>query len=167
MSKRNAALDTSFWINTFKVSIARFLNDYFDLFVCQAVIEEVMYPVDVLGLLSDGPALFDTWLQAGRIIRQEPTQAVDWFDRGENYATALALERGYHLLIDDAYAYHFARSRGVSVIATPEFIVWLYQDGRLGYDKARSALKQVQIEKRQRRVGLVALRLLAQRRGEV
>jgi len=125
-----------------------------------------MYPVDVLGLLSDGAALFNTWLQAGCITRQESARAIDWFDRGENYAAALALERGYHLLVDDAYAYHFARSRGVSVIATPEFIVWLYRDGRLGYDEARAALKQIQIEKKQRRVGLVALRLLAQRRGE-
>jgi len=32
MPKRNAALDTSFWINAFEAGITEFLSDYFLIF---------------------------------------------------------------------------------------------------------------------------------------
>jgi len=167
MPKRNATLDTSFWINASRASIIGFLSDYFDLFVCQAVIDEVLYSINVLGSPAEGALLFQRWLQAGRMTRMEPQEPVDWFDPGENQAATLAIEQGYLLLIDDRYAYHFAKSRGVTVFSTPAFVVWLYRDQRLDYVQACLALGRLQAEKKLRRAALVALYQMARARGDV
>lgn len=167
MPKRNATLDASFWINASRASLTGFLSDYFDLFVCQAVIDEVLYSINVLESPTEGALLFQRWLQVGCMTQVEPRQPVDWFDLGENHAAALAIERDYLLLIDDMYAYHFAKSRGVSVFSTPAFVVWLYRDQRLDYDQARLAIGKLQAEKKLRRAALVALHQMARARGDV
>jgi len=58
MPKRNATLDSSFWINASRASIIGFLSDYFDLFVCQTVIDEILYSINVLGSPAEGALLF-------------------------------------------------------------------------------------------------------------
>lgn len=45
MSRRDAVLDASFWINACRGGLAQFLPDYFSLFVCSAVEKEILHPL--------------------------------------------------------------------------------------------------------------------------
>jgi len=164
--KQSASLDSSFWINACVAGIVEFLLDYYDLFACQAVAEEVLYPLRVLGMPIEAAELFQAWLDAGRIALQEPTAPLEWFQTGENLAAALARERGYRLLIDDENPYHFARAHNLRVLGTPDFVVALYHHERLSYDQARSILTQSGAARHLKRAALFILATLAQERGE-
>lgn len=165
--KQNASLDASFWINAFAAGLVQFLSDYFELFVCDEVAREITYPLDVLRIAgAAGPSLFRQWCSAGRITQQNPDQPVDWFQPGENAAIALAAEHGYWLLMDDANPYHQAKSKGLRVIGSAEFAVFLYDQDRLTYQQSLQALRQVRSSKAQRRDAQVVLESLARSRGD-
>jgi len=166
MTKQNASLDASFWINAYDAGLARFLPDYFQLFVCSPVDKEIRYPLEVLGVKeAAGPSLFVEWCQSGIIILQEPQQPVDWYQAGENTAIALALEREYFLLIDDANPYHLAKSKGLKVIGTTDLAVFLYDQGRLTYTEATAAIEALRSSKKQKRDAMIALEILAREKG--
>ena len=164
MEKQNASLDASFWINAYNGEIVHLVPDYFRLFACGVVAEEIRYPLDVLGLSAAGPLLFNEWCRAGIITLQDPQTPVDWFQRGENAAIALAIEQGYFLLIDDANPYHMARSKGLKVVGTMDFAVLLYDHGRLSYDAALAAIQGARASKKQKRDAIVALETLIRRK---
>lgn len=71
MEKQNASLDASFWIKAHAAGLTSFLLDYFNLFVPQAVADEICYPLRVLGFPAAGSKLFDEWCQSGQITLQE------------------------------------------------------------------------------------------------
>lgn len=166
MDKRDAVLDASFWINAHRAGLVEFLPDYFDLRAPTAVIEEIEHLPPGVGQLTPAGESFRHWRQAGRLEIQDPTQAVDWFDRGENAAIALAREQGYVLLIDDQAPYHLAKARELKTIASPDFVVLLYADGRLSYDDALSVLVSSGIAKHLKRAAMTAVGLLARQRNE-
>jgi len=97
---------------------------------------------------------------------QDPQARVDWFQRGENAAIALAIERGYFLLIGDASPYHFAKSQGLKVVGTTDFAVFLYDQGRLSYLAAISTIKALRASEKLKREAMIALEILARARGE-
>jgi predicted nucleic acid-binding protein len=166
MEKQPASLDASFWIGAHKVDLVSFLPEYFNLFVCQAVADEIRYPLEVLGIPAASSTLFDEWCQTRRITLQEPKAPVHWFQRGENYAAALALEHGYWLLIDDNAAYHFAKSRGIEVVGTMDFTVFLYEQGRLSYQTAMSTLRSLDAAVSLARKAMITLETLARMKGD-
>lgn len=165
MAKSSASLDASFWINACAGGLVRFALDYFDLFAAQVVAQEIRYPLDVLGIESASSVLFDAWCRSGRVTLQDPQTPVDWFQRGENAAVALAIERGYFLLIDDANPYHKAKSHGIKVVGTGDWAVFLYDQGRLAYDAALSAISRTRASRQQKREAIEALEMLARRKG--
>ncbi len=155
--KQNASFDASFWINSCVAGIVTHVIDYFHLFVTDEVAREIRYPLAVLQMQSRTATLFDEWLAQGEIKLQNPKATVSWFQSGENAAIALAIEQDYFLLIDDANPYHRAKSVGLRVVGTSDFSVFLYDQGRIAYDGATEALRQMQISKKQRRVALMTL----------
>jgi predicted nucleic acid-binding protein len=165
--KRAASLDASFWINAWWGKIVHFLLDYFVLFTCSIVAEEIQRPSSITGKLTPAGQLFQNWLKVGRVQIQDPKQAVEWFHPGENAAVGLAIEYGYTLLIDDKHPYHLAKARGVQVIATPEFTVLLYIHGHLSYQVARSILSSLRVDKRLIRRVQIFLATLARERGNL
>lgn len=82
------------------------------------------------------------------------------YPRGENAAIALAIERGYFLLIDEASAYHFAKSQGLKVVGTMDFAVFLYDQGRLSYPAAISTIKALRVSEKLKREAMIALEIL-------
>jgi len=166
MVKQNASLDASFWFNAYEARVIGFLPNYYNLFVCRAVADEILYVKQVLRVPSSACQLFSDWLQQGIVTLAEPQQPVDWFDSGENHAIALAIERGYRLLIDDGAPYHYAKSKGIAVHGTAEFIVFLYRRDLLTYKDALARIAGLEINKRMQRVALRALALLAQIKGD-
>lgn len=166
MQKQNVSLDASFWIEAHAAGLTSFLLDYFNLFVPQAVADEICYPLRVLGFPAASSELFDEWCQSGQITLQEPQAPVQWFQRGENYAAALAMERDYWLLIDDNAPYHFARSRGIEVVGTMDFTVFLYEQGRLSYQAAMAVLRNLRASVSLVRKAMITLETLARAKGE-
>ncbi|MBC8446907.1 MAG: hypothetical protein H8D78_04080 [Chloroflexi bacterium] len=166
MMKQNASLDASFWFNAYEAQVVGFLPNYYNLFVCRAVADEILYAKRVLGVPSPACELFRDWQKQGIVTLSEPRQPVDWFDSGENYAIALAMEQGYRLLIDDGAPYHYAKSKGITVHGTAEFIVFLYRRDLLTYKDALARIAGLEINKRMQRVAMRALALLAQAKGD-
>jgi len=165
MSKRDAVLDSSFWINCHRSGIVDFLPAYFRLFAPTAVVEELERPSSRTGLLTAAGLSFNQWRLESRITVQDPQQPVDWHGVGENAAVGLALERGYWLLLDDQAPYHYCRSQGLHVLASTEFTLLLNSQGRLTYTAAMGALKQLQVHRKSVRDAQVALEVLARQRG--
>jgi predicted nucleic acid-binding protein len=155
--KQNASFDTSFWINICVANVAPHVAHYFNLFVPDEVVVEIRYPLDVLQMKSRTATLLNRWLAEGKVTSQNPDQSVTWFQSGENAAIALAIEHCYFLLIDDANPYHRAKHAGLSVVGSSDLFVFLYDQGRLTYDTAVEAMRQIQVSKKQRRVALMAL----------
>jgi hypothetical protein len=71
--------------------VSQFLPHYFVLFICQAVVDEILYPVQVLGIPSESAQDLTRWLATGVITQQEPRKPVQWFQRADAFgAEALA-----------------------------------------------------------------------------
>ena len=160
MEKQNASLDASFWINICATELVEFVSEYFTLFSNSIVAQEIRYPMDVLGIASRSAALFNDWVQAGKIKLQDPAQPVDWFHEGENAAIALATEYDYYLLMDDANPYHRAKSKGLRIVGSSEFVVLLYDHGRITHEVAVSSIRQTHASEKLRRLALVTLETL-------
>lgn len=162
--KQNASVDASFWINICAGNIAEFVSDYFDLFAPNVVAAEIRYPLDTLGMTTQTAVLFNMWVQQGKIILQDPIRPVDWFQQGENAAIALAIEQQYILLMDDANPYHRAKAAGLGVIGSSEFAVFLYDKGRISYEKSADAIRQTHASKAQKRDAMIVLENLKRRK---
>lgn len=166
MTKEDAVLDASFWINAYHGGLYDYLADYFTLYVPTIVIQEIEHtPPDVDHLTPAGVALRQ-WRRSGHLTIQDPVEPVDWYDPGENAAIALAREQEYLLLMDDQAPYHFVKARGMRVVASVDFAVLLYADNRLSYDDAQIALTQSGIAKHIKRSAMTALGFLARNKGQ-
>ena len=166
MTMVKASLDASFWINAYQCGLTLFLPEYFQIFVCSEVEREILYPLTTKGP-PVAPALwFQEWCNTGIITRQELLQPVNWFPVGKNTAIALAIENNYLLLIDDQNAYHFARSRGIKVTNSVDFVLLLYNANKLSYPTAVSTISRLGLGKDLARTALAGLAVLARRKGE-
>jgi len=166
MSLPKASLDASFWINAHQVGLTSFLPQYFQLFVCSEVEREILHPLTTKGLPVAAALQFQEWCEAKIITRQEPARPVDWYHVGENAAIALAIDGNYVLLIDDQNPYHYARSKGLKVVNSADFVVLLYHLGKLSYPIAESTISRLGLGKHLSRTALAALGMLARRKGE-
>lgn len=158
-------LDASFWINADRSGLTRYLLDYFELSTPPMVADELTR--------SQAPqprpaqATFVFWRDRGDIRVIAPQTSFERFDAGENEAIALARERDWALLIDDAAPRHFSRGPlRLRVIDSPAFAVFLYDQGRLSYVEAIGALLRSHAGRGMVNEALVVLETLARRRGQ-
>ena len=157
MERADAVCDASFWINAERSGILPHLPDFFRLWIPPLVFNEIAAPSGPHGAGSPIAA----WSERGVVQYATPQTTFGRFDAGENQAIALAIERGWALLIDDAQPRHF--SRGVlhlTVVDSPAFTVLLYDRGRLSYVQALDALTRSTAGRRLRREALLALAML-------
>jgi predicted nucleic acid-binding protein len=166
MALPKASLDASFWINAHQAGLTPFLPEYFQLFVCSEVEREILHPLTTKGLPVAAALQFQEWCETKIITRQEPARPVDWYHVGENAAIALAIESDYVLLIDDQNPYHYARSKGLKVVNSADFVVLLYHVGKLSYTTAESTIGRLGLGKHLARTALAALGMLGRRKGE-
>lgn len=140
MEKQNASMDTSFWINLFRVGLAETLLEYFNIYVSQAVCQEIEYPFQYLNIVSDDALLFRKWRVEKRIRVEKVAAALGAFHGGEAQAIQLAVEKEAALLIDDSYPYFYAKERGIPIVGTPDYTVFLCAEGKLTLDRSRELL---------------------------
>lgn len=166
MTLSKASLDASFWINAHQGGLIPFLPEYFQLFTCSEVEREILYPLATKGLPVAAALQFQEWCNTGVITRQDPIQPVDWYHVGENAAIALAIDNEYVLLIDDQHPHHFARSKGLKVVNSADFVVLLYNTNRLSYAASESIISHLGLGKHLARTALAALGVLGRRKGD-
>lgn len=161
-------VDASFWINAERSGLVPYLLDYFRLAVPPRVAEEL---TTLLGQVSYPPpaaVLFAEWHERGLIEITPPQGSYSRFDAGENEAIALARERGWVLLIDNSAPRDYSRGPlRLRVVDSPAFAVFLYDQGRLSFLHALTALQQSRAARRVVREASVLLRRLARLKGDV
>jgi predicted nucleic acid-binding protein len=65
------------------------------------------------------------------------------FGAGEAHAIALAFERSWLLLINDARPLQLARSLGINCVAVPDFCVLLYSQGKITRSAVQGYLRRL------------------------
>jgi predicted nucleic acid-binding protein len=73
----------------------------------------------------------------------EPKDPLDRFGWGEAHAIALAYERSWGLLINDARPLAFAQSLGITCVCVPDFCVLLYSQSKITYPAVRGYLRRL------------------------
>lgn len=130
----DAALDTSFWNRASEIGITPYLFQFFRVHVCSAVRQEIVTTdPNETPLIYPQAMLFQIFEEDGRLLQAEPIKPLSRFGAGEAGAIALAIERNWHLLINDSRPLLFARSLGLSCVSVPAFCLLLYQQRKITY----------------------------------
>jgi len=87
--------------------------------------------------------LFIVLKEDGRLHQAEPEEPLEMFGAGEAHAIALARERSWILLINDARPLEFAQSLGIGCVTVPDFCVLLYSQGKITYPAVRGYLRRL------------------------
>lgn len=162
----DAVLDASFWINAERSGLTPHLLDYFRLFVPPLVARELRVLVERVADPPPAATLFAVWQGLGHVEVVPPTWMFARFDAGEDEAIALAQERDWVLLIDDARPRDYSRGPlRLRVFDSPAFAVLLYQQGRLSYETVVAALQRSQANRRVVTDALISLERWHRRRG--
>ncbi len=144
MALRNASLDTSFWNIAAQIGVIPYLFSFFKVHYCRAVEQEVVTTdPDETPLVYPQAMLFMVLREDGRLHQAEPEEPLEMFGTGEAHAIALARERSWILLINDARPLEFAQSLGIECVAVPDFCVLLYSQGKITYPAVRGYLRRL------------------------
>jgi predicted nucleic acid-binding protein len=140
----DASLDTSFWNIAAQIGVAPYLFSFFRVHYCQAVEQEIVTtnPRET-SLIYPQAQLFNVFKEDGRFYQCEPEKPLNLYGVGEAYAIAVARERQWVLLINDARPLAFAQSLGISCVSVPDFGVLLYAQGKITYVAAQGYLRRL------------------------
>ncbi len=140
----DASLDTSFWNRASAIGIAPYLFHFFRVHYCAAVKGEIITtdPKET-ALIYPQAMLFRVFEEDGRLMQTEPSFSMNRFGVGEAFATALAFEKGWPLLINDSRPLQFARTLNISCVCVPDFCVMLFVSGRITLAAAQGYLKRL------------------------
>lgn len=140
--KQNASLDTSFWINCYRIGILHYVFEYFNIFANREVMREILYPI-AIGIVSEDAHIFKERLNQEKIIIKNPVHTTDIFHMGESLAIVLSEENDFVLLIDNGAPYNYAKSKNIKVVCSPMFVVFLFSQGKIKYSEAKLKLREL------------------------
>lgn len=144
MALLNASLDTSFWNIAAQIGVIPYLFSFFKAHYCRAIEQEIVTTdLDETPLIYPQAMLFTILKEDGRLYQVEPEEPLEMFGTGEAHAIALARERSWILLINDARPLEFAQSLGIECVAVPDFCVLLYSQGKITYPAVRGYLRRL------------------------
>ena len=166
----DASLDTSFWNIAAQIGVAPYLFAFFRVHYCRAVEREIVTtdPGET-ALIYPQAMLFKVLQEDGRFSQAEPAKPLSLFGAGEAHAIALAYERSWLLLVNDARPLQMALSLGVSCVAVPDFCVLLYSQGKIthlalqGYLRRLASTTQLTLIQQAQQIA----DLIADERGEL
>jgi len=124
--KQNATPDSSFWIHATVSNVIEQLLEDFELYVAQAVAEE-------LSEEYRSGAWLHGLIREGRVrVRDAGAATLDRFGPGERAAINLAIENpDWVLLMDDLRPFRAAEELGLSPVSSPVYAASLYKRGVL------------------------------------
>jgi hypothetical protein len=139
------SLDTSFWTIGYHAEVLPYLFDYFKIFLAPEVEDEILardiqFPNVVYGYSK----LYEVFKEDKRFQIIYPQGRLGQFGYGEDAAISLALEHNWMLLINDVRPYNYARSRGISTVSVPAFVVLLLSSGTIHKSAAEAKLQAIQ-----------------------
>ncbi|MCE7987192.1 MAG: hypothetical protein DYG89_38970 [Caldilinea sp. CFX5] len=142
----NASLDTSFWTYASQVGVAPYLFNFFGVHYCQAVRNEIITtnPKETT-LVYPQAILFMVFEEDGRLQQIEPQKPLTLFGVGEAHAIALAKERQWVLLTNDARPLFYARSLGITAVSVAGFCVLLYAEGIITLNAVTGFVKRLSV----------------------
>lgn len=144
MTLLDASLDSSFWGIAAQVGVVPYLFSFFRVHYCRVVEQEIITTdPDETPLVYPQAMLFIVLKEDGRLHQAEPEEPLELFGAGEAHAIALARERSWVLLINDARPLQFAQSLGIDCVAVPDFCVLLYSQGKITYPAVRGYLRRL------------------------
>ncbi len=142
---QNGSLDTSFWNIASQIGVVPYLFDYFRIYYCQQVAQEIVTTdPNETPLIYPQAMLFKVLTEDGRLLTTEPREPLALFGIGEAHAIALAREQAWWLLINDSRPLEYARTMGLSCVSVPDFCVLLYSQGRVTEAATKGYLKRLQ-----------------------
>ena len=140
----DASLDTSFWNVAAQIGVVPYLFSFFRVHYSQAVEREIVTTdPDETPLIYPQAMLFTILKEDGRLHQTEPEKPLHLYGPGEAHAIALARERSWVLLINDARPLEFAGSLGIQCISVPDFCVLLYSQGKITNAAIRGYLRRL------------------------
>lgn len=166
----DASLATSFWNIASQIGVVPYLFSYFRVHYCESVEHEIVTtdPGET-PLIYPQAMLFMVLKEDGRLHHQEPDKPMPLFGVGEAHAIALARERSWALLINDARPLAFAQSLNIPCVNVPDFCVLLYAQEKITHMAVQGYLKRLTMTTSptliQRAEAIVTL--LAQDKGDV
>lgn len=144
MTQLNASLDTSFWNVAAQIGVVPYLFSFFNVYYSQTVEREIVTTdPDETALIYPQAMLFTVLKEDGRLTQAEPQKSINLYGAGEAHAIALAHERSWVLLINDARPLAFAESFGIRCVSVPEFCVLLYSQGKITYAAVQGYLRRM------------------------
>jgi predicted nucleic acid-binding protein len=121
-----------------------YLFSFFRVHYCPAVEWEIVTTdPDETPLVYPQAMLFVLLKEAGRLHQAKTEKPLDVFGLGEAHALALAYERSWVLLINDAQPLALAQSLGIACVSVPDFCVLLYSQGKITYPAVRGYLRRL------------------------
>lgn len=132
MKKQNASLETSFWTIGTRIGVIPYLFEFFEVYYCHPVEEEIVNTdPSATPLIYPQAMLFNVFKEDGRLYHAEPKKPLGLFGKGEAGTIALAYEQGWDLLINDYWPLVHAQGLGIRCISVPHFVVMLYEAKRI------------------------------------
>ena len=130
--RTEATFDSSFWIHAVYLDLVDFLLTDYALICTKAVEKELGH--------ENPTSLRLQAMLSGNVIKLETPKSIKikLYGDGERAAINLALERKYLLLIDDWRPYEVAQAAGVEVVNTGAYLVQLYDQGRISFERVVS-----------------------------
>jgi hypothetical protein len=139
--KHNASLDTSFWINCYRIGLIEYVFTYFNLYVCEEVEKEILIPISKFLVLAEDAIFFRHKLDQGHVKILNPQKTVkSTFHNAEDVAITLAEEMKMILLIDNGSPHEYAKRQGFDVVNSAAFIVFLAFEGKINITEAKAKL---------------------------
>lgn len=164
-----ASLDSSFWNIAAQIGLVPYLFSYFQIYYCRAVEQEIVTtdPRET-PLIYPQAMLFQLLKEDGRLHHQEPERPLNQFGVGEAHAVALAYERSWVLLINDARPLRFAQDLGIHCVAVPDWAVFLYSQRKITLAAVQGYLRRLTSTTSPALIAQAELTIgqIAQQRGE-
>ena len=144
MKKRNASLESSFWNAAARIGVVPYLFEFFTVHYCRAVEAEICSTdPEATPLIYPQAMLFRVFQEDRRLHPAEPKKPLELFGKGEAAAIALAWERGWDLLINDFRPLQYARGLGIPCVSVPQFVVLIFEAGRITREAALGYLDRL------------------------
>jgi predicted nucleic acid-binding protein len=136
--KQNATPDSSFWIHATVSNVIEHLLEDFELYVTQAVADELSQDYR-------SGALLHGLIGEGRVHLRDPgSVTLDRFGPGERAAINLAIENpDWVLLMDDLRPFRAAEELGLSPVSSPVYAASLYRRGLLDVQAVLNVLARL------------------------
>lgn len=143
MKKQNASIDSSFWIDIYKIGLTEEVLSRYNIIASRDVYDEVMKS-DLVGIAFDDAELFGQLIDKKIIKVKHPKKPLSIFGPGEASCLALGTEHACIVLIDDYKPYVYAQQKlGLKAVSSLDFSLYLYKNKKINKRKLLELIQKL------------------------